>query len=61
MRVLLTVLFMAFVAAMWLIYGTSMGPFDWSSRGYIGAVVGIIFMAVLVVIGFRIDGAGRRP
>jgi hypothetical protein len=61
MRVLLTLLFALFVAVMWLIYGTSMGPFDWSSRGIIGAVVGIVFMAVLVVIGFRVDGAHRRP
>ncbi len=56
MRVLLTLLFALFVGAMWLVYGTSMGPFDWSLRGYIGAVVGIVFMAVLIIIAFRVEG-----
>ena len=61
MRVLLTLLFMLFVGAMWLVYGTNIGPMDWSLRGYIGALIGIVFMAVLVVIGFRVDGQRPRP
>jgi len=54
-RVLLTLLFALFVGAMWLIYGTDVGPLSGLATNMLGAVVGIIFMAVLVVIGFRVE------
>ncbi len=55
MRVLLTLLFALFVGLVWLVYGTDIGPFDWGLRSAMGAVIGVAFMAALIVIAFRAE------
>ncbi len=55
MRVLLTILFALFVGAMWAVYGSDVLGLSGIATNVIGAVVGIAFMVVLVVIGFRVE------
>ncbi len=58
MRVLLTLLFALFVVLVWTFYATDVWPWTGDQVNYLAAFVGIMFMAVLVLIGFRVE---NRP
>ena len=61
MRALLTILFALFVVLIWAIYAANLWPWNGTEANYAAAFFSILFMAILIVIAFRIDAASRRP